>query len=441
MKKRVLMEQEEEVVPLIPYLAAELWISILARLPVKTLLKFRCVCKLWRDIIESSQFQVLHLSLYKSNWNTSSPMLSHMRSSTGPIVSQWTVIRGDTLESVVDIPSLPAATGSYIVEGYLDGLVLLSPIFLSPVGWACWNGSRPTSFLRSILWNPSIRKHVVIPPTYSEILSKSKSVARYGLGYDEVNNDYKVLAVNLPRLPCGGDGDGDGDGPAMVYSAVRKGGYVWKTLPACSLAPSPSDLVLGMMQYFKGKIYWIAISDPGSWMSGEGNRTEYCKLRSFDVCGESFHHTALPPTNGGCRLVHYGRNPMSLHILDGSIALLDVYRDQNVWIWVMEDQPAAGKKNDDDDTRSSSSSTCWVKRWSLSLQLHVCKHSFVHFLKKNGEEILFSTRGGDILKSYDIPKQRITAKALEESIFVSRVVGYVENLVLLKAAGQKAAQL
>ncbi|GAB2280292.1 hypothetical protein Dimus_014934 [Dionaea muscipula] len=149
--------------------------------------------------------------------------------------------------------------------------------------------------------------------------------------------------------------------------------------------------------------------------------------------------TALPPTNGG-NLVNYMHHALSLHILDGSIALLDIYRDQNVWIWVVEDQPAAGK-NYYDDTRSS----CWVKRWSLTLQLHICNDPYIHLniLKKNGEEILFTTWETKILKSYDIPKQRITAylQAFEESIYTYCMVDYVEYLVLLKAAGQAPAQL
>ncbi|XP_054778138.1 putative F-box protein At3g52320 [Prosopis cineraria] len=49
-KQPVIMEEHKM------YLPQELTISILKRLPVKSLLRFQCVCKFWKDLIKMSFF-------------------------------------------------------------------------------------------------------------------------------------------------------------------------------------------------------------------------------------------------------------------------------------------------------------------------------------------------------------------------------------------------
>ncbi|GAB2280333.1 hypothetical protein Dimus_014973 [Dionaea muscipula] len=400
MKKRVVMEEQQQ--PRVPYLSAELWSSILARLPVQSLLRFRCVCKLWCDIIDSSEFQVLHLSLY-----TSSCILSRRSDCfVGPY--HWTVIRGDTFESFGNvIPSIAAvASGSYwFVQGSVNGLVLLSVSERMRCGCTL---DAP----RLILWNPSIRKHVEIPPPTDEL---DESAAKFGLGYDEVNNDYKVLALShghpkcLPGYACNRPGwrpiVSRPAGPAMVYS-VRKG--CWKTLPGLSPTPRRVD---GNMEYFKGKLYWIA------YRKRKDDRKDW-KLASFDICSESFHHTALPHTKvkGEKQL-----KPMtSLHILNGSIAILDLYLRKCVWIWVMGD--------------SSYSSCCdWVLKRIWSFRPN--RSPYFEFLHKHGEEILFTTDKTNIMKFYDVAtgRERRTTANNKAFTFPNYTYEYVENLLLLNS--------
>ncbi|GAB2280320.1 hypothetical protein Dimus_014960 [Dionaea muscipula] len=405
MKKRVVMEEQQQ--PRVPYLSAELWSSILARLPVQSLLRFRCVCKLWCDIIESSEFQVLHLSLY-----TSSCILSRTSDCfVGPYY--WTVIRGDTFESLGVIPRIAAAaSGSHrFIEGSVNGLVLLS--VSDRMRCSCTLDAP----VRLILWNPSIRKHVEIPPPTDEL---DESAAKFGLGYDEVNNDYKVLAVShghqecLPGYACKRPGwrrpiVSRPAGPAMVYS-VRKG--CWKTLPGLSPTPRRVDR---NMEYFKGKLYWIA------YRKREDDRKDHWKLASFDICSELFHHTALPRTKVK------GEKPLkpittSLHILNGSIAILDLY-SKCLWIWVMGD---AGNR----------SSCCdWVLKRIWSFRPNTSP--YFEFLHKHGEgeEILFTTDETNIMKFYDVAtgRERSTTANNTPFIFTKYMDEYVENLLLLKA--------
>ncbi|XP_021839010.1 F-box/kelch-repeat protein At3g06240-like [Spinacia oleracea] len=48
-------------------LPPELWTDVLARLPAKTLVRFRCVCRAWCSKIDKPEFLSMHLSLYKNN--------------------------------------------------------------------------------------------------------------------------------------------------------------------------------------------------------------------------------------------------------------------------------------------------------------------------------------------------------------------------------------
>ncbi|XP_028801586.1 F-box protein At5g49610-like [Neltuma alba] len=45
----------------LPYLPPEVIISILLRLPVKSLMRFRCVCKEWKNLFKTPSFVAEHL--------------------------------------------------------------------------------------------------------------------------------------------------------------------------------------------------------------------------------------------------------------------------------------------------------------------------------------------------------------------------------------------
>ncbi|XP_021730429.1 F-box/LRR-repeat/kelch-repeat protein At2g27520-like [Chenopodium quinoa] len=50
----------------LPGLTMDMWTEILARLPVKSLMRLRCVCKSWCSLIDSSYFSLLHLQIYNN---------------------------------------------------------------------------------------------------------------------------------------------------------------------------------------------------------------------------------------------------------------------------------------------------------------------------------------------------------------------------------------
>ncbi|GAB2214114.1 hypothetical protein Droror1_Dr00018452 [Drosera rotundifolia] len=348
------------------YLPAELCTDILSRLPPKTLLRFRCVCRTWLGVIESSDFEVMHLNLQKNNCC----LLSAERRPRSEM--QWSITCANTLEKISDIPSVRS---SLKAEGYLNGLVLLGPDHLceGPL----------------ILWNPSIRKHVIIPLPKTQSLSYDLSGSMVGIGYDATNNDYKVLALF--------------HGVSLVYS-LGKG--CWKTLSRG--AAFTARLVWREIKYIKDHMYYMVCCNdqyPASYP--EDLRSEGWKLASFCVSNELFHLTALPPTN-----VKIKRPWMTgLSVLDDSITVLDFYKNY-CWVWVMD---------------KHSLNSDWVKRCSIDTRRF---YNIVFYsLGKNGE--LFYVSKNKEIKSYGINtlKQRTIAKRAWTFIFLE---DYVESLVLLK---------
>ncbi|KEH22666.1 F-box-like protein [Medicago truncatula] len=57
----------------------ELITDILSRLPVKTLMQFKCVCKSWKTLISNPALAKLHL--HRSPWNTHLAMVSNRSTS------------------------------------------------------------------------------------------------------------------------------------------------------------------------------------------------------------------------------------------------------------------------------------------------------------------------------------------------------------------------
>ncbi|KAK7245778.1 hypothetical protein RIF29_40627 [Crotalaria pallida] len=98
-----------------PSLPSELITEILARLPVKPLMQFRCVCKSWKTLISDPQFAKKHLALGKA---------THLiLSCNNP--SHDLLLRSYSLQSV--FKSLPPVRTEhnykFIIKSYIDDLV------------------------------------------------------------------------------------------------------------------------------------------------------------------------------------------------------------------------------------------------------------------------------------------------------------------------------
>ncbi|KAK1398925.1 hypothetical protein POM88_008788 [Heracleum sosnowskyi] len=170
------------------YLPEAVLIEILSKLPVKTLLLCKSVCKSWLNIISSSYFVQCHVhrAIIASRNN---PTLLAIQNPVGDMAfamstldlvihqPQWrskAVVDGN---GRVDRLVMPHLFAYCRVVGSYNGIICLSNRFGNVV----------------YLWNPSIRKCRKIPIPGDLLIIKSP--IKIGFGYDSISNDYKVLRI------------------------------------------------------------------------------------------------------------------------------------------------------------------------------------------------------------------------------------------------------
>ncbi|XP_004307699.1 PREDICTED: F-box/kelch-repeat protein At3g06240-like [Fragaria vesca subsp. vesca] len=148
-------------------------VSILSKLPVKSLIRFRCVCKSWCALISDPSFARMHLS----SMNTKSFKLllgtSPLRSVDYEPLFKYIgghVERTRELDYPVMIP-----TSSSKFFGSFNGLICLA-----------------LDYDNIILWNPCTGDSKLLPKPATFFHNNNES-SFYGFGYDSTTKDYKVV--------------------------------------------------------------------------------------------------------------------------------------------------------------------------------------------------------------------------------------------------------
>ncbi|KAM3342373.1 F-box/kelch-repeat protein like [Capsicum galapagoense] len=146
--------------------------GILVTLPVKSLLRFKCVCRNWCALITSSSFVNEHLH-HKEN---PTRFLIYTRDPY-PYISINTFMLPEKISSSVTPmlkkPSYLQIPGMLKIGGHVDGIF----------------------FLRSensmALWNPATREFRPLPPYLLKLCGGDK----FGFGFDSLSCDYKVVQI------------------------------------------------------------------------------------------------------------------------------------------------------------------------------------------------------------------------------------------------------
>ncbi|XP_074267205.1 F-box/kelch-repeat protein At3g06240-like [Silene latifolia] len=178
----------------IKYLPLEIWTQILARMPSKTLLRFRCVCKPWCSVIDDGDFIYLHLQLSNMNNNSKNKLFVAFD------IARWgrrrkggdlmTIRRADNLRKTGH--NLMSSSGtddfpqSHDIGLSCNGLILMWQLI----------DNKPKK-LR--LWNPSIRKSLLIPPC--PIPSNLHHRTEFVFGFAPSTKEHKILAITFDENP------------------------------------------------------------------------------------------------------------------------------------------------------------------------------------------------------------------------------------------------
>ncbi|CAK9162926.1 unnamed protein product [Ilex paraguariensis] len=266
--------------------------EILSRLTVKSLLRFKCVCKSWHVLIESQTFIDFHLS--KAATEEDNCLVLHRRRDfTKEYVAS--VLCTQTLSLLVDLefPYFEDNKMGISIVGSCNGLVCL-----------CDNGHLFAVF------NPATREFKALPilPSASLLPNEEFDFKAAAFGYDPITKDYKVLQIssifNRHRLDH------------YLFQIYTLSTNTWREIDAAM--PAYFDEMYPLINtYRKGVHHWSA----------------YEAILSFDINREVFGTIKLPtPTPPW--------HNQTLSLLNGSLATIIYHleaRCKSFDIWVMKE--------------------------------------------------------------------------------------------------------
>lgn len=223
--------------------------EVLARLPVRDLLKCRSVSKIWRSLIDDPDFVSTHIENYKNNSEVSHLLILHRPARSWERDDQVLIRRADTYRKVMELPNVFNLSNvfdlyyekAYDIVSYINGLLLIKKVKSSRFGGI-------------VLFNPSINRSLIVPNSMFEAM-KDATYVELGLGYDASCNDYKVIAIVYPDAEkndyWGKRYRATIPGLVQVYSL---GTNSWSSNLGVSPPPYWS---IGQQVFVNGAIHWI----------------------------------------------------------------------------------------------------------------------------------------------------------------------------------------
>ncbi|XP_021848482.2 F-box protein At1g11270-like [Spinacia oleracea] len=364
-------------------LPEELWTIILARLPTKTLIRFRLVCKSWCLIIDNTDFVSMHLNLFNNNQNND--LLTVERTEKNSVAKEVIRFRHSSTFKSTSAKTVNLSEG-VMVRGYANGVLLID--------------SLDSPFILQ-LWNPSIKKTVSIPGcSFLEDKLSSHSFS-FSFGFDSLLHDCKVVWIKTS--------------PRLIFSRVPNSIQIyslstglWKT----KLIEDVGDwwLIKGKPLFAKGSLNWLARDER---VDNGSARPTY--IASFDLNIETFTFIKLPEDGNGEK----EKPHIFLFLLGGLLALFDVSPWKNS-IWVMENN---GPQNP------------WIK-WFTSDSPHGSYDFFQHhgwnishlcYIEKTSKFFMLIGRR---TKSYDLKNHLFDDLRTSNRAYMSCMDPYSESLLL-----------
>lgn len=277
-------------------LSEDVLVEILARIPVKSLMRFKCVCRSWYCLISDTAFIRKHFILYTNNPEN----LGHLLVAN----STMNMYKGDAFSLV---SSHDDAFFGQLVE--YDGPAKIDTTLLMDfreldhnyytyschgLGLVCLRDPIDENIA---LWNPTTREFRILPecPKLPELPDRDYPYygrlyyaphVYCGLGYDSDNNDCKLVHFGYRWIKNGSYTEEE---PVGLYTLYTLSTNSWKTLDVKFNGwPYPDNQTAA---YINGFPWWLAIE---STKQDDDTYTGYDLVVSFDVNAEVFRYYELP---------------------------------------------------------------------------------------------------------------------------------------------------
>ncbi|KAF2293538.1 hypothetical protein GH714_002551 [Hevea brasiliensis] len=170
------------------HLPQELLAEVLSRLPVKSLLKCRCVSKTWYSLIADPSFIAQHLKKTAAR-NSGLLFFSY---STRELVWPFKENVRYLLYPDESFPANPVEE----LDCPFKGVKLFVNIVGSCNGVFCLSDDVYGKYAeKAFLWNPSVRKIVNIPCPNFTFTSYGPYIPSLGFGFDSTTDDYKLVRI------------------------------------------------------------------------------------------------------------------------------------------------------------------------------------------------------------------------------------------------------
>ncbi|XVE50542.1 hypothetical protein DITRI_Ditri01bG0171100 [Diplodiscus trichospermus] len=279
--------------------------NILARLPVKSLLVCKSVCKHWRQLINCQAFTNLQL-LWSKNHS-----LYIVYPYMDIIMKLYLVKHSGEITRTIAFPYCNNLSTLTIICSF-DGLLCCINY-----SWKVDSGMivEDVTDLEIRICNPATRKALLLPKG-----SPSEENPSIGVAFGPQINEYKIFRFFCPkRISLAKRKSNANHRQCEVYSSSTGSWSVIGCVPYCPMHSSHSPLGSNHV-FVNGNIYWFIASDednmiPGSILTVDIEET----LGTIDLPNEVTEHSYLVD-------------------LEGHLSLVAVYdEDGIVNIWILED--------------------------------------------------------------------------------------------------------
>ncbi|XP_073026843.1 F-box/kelch-repeat protein At2g43270-like isoform X2 [Primulina eburnea] len=246
--KQVIRTSDSLITMKEPRLPMDVLIEVLILLPLKSLLKFRCVSKTWRDLISSPLFVDRHLKcdrkhsvlLVKRIPNQVLPPQSgesQMLSFHDPDFPELSVSPDLYIPISKDLHIPSYNLSNFPIHGPCNGLVCIA---LGEIVFLC---------------NPALREFKLLPPLKFPENNTAYPLG-FGFGFDQIGGVYKVIRISYEH-------DLNYTWVDLYDSASNS----WEQIEA-NVPDIIESLSVGLV--FKGAIHWRPGADGDRWLPRNG---------------------------------------------------------------------------------------------------------------------------------------------------------------------------